>query len=175
MSTANPDLVQVYTKGVKAWFPDETLGWVSATVESREEEAGTIKIIFQDDHDSEKQHVFETKQSELGKITLPPLRNPPKMENTDDLTNLSYLNEPSVLHTIKTRYDQHHIYTYSGIVLIAANPFARVSMYEPEMIQKYSGSRREELEPHLFAIAEDAYRCMIRDSKNQTIIVSGER
>ncbi|CAO3687206.1 unnamed protein product [Rhizopus stolonifer] len=47
-------------------------------------------------------------------------------------------------------------------------------MYEPEMIQKYSGSRREELEPHLFAIAEDAYRCMIRDSKNQTIIVSGE-
>ena len=48
-------------------------------------------------------------------------------------------------------------------------------MYEPEMIQKYSGSRREELEPHLFAIAEDAYRCMIRDNKNQTIIVSGER
>lgn len=80
-----------------------------------------------------------------------------------------------MLHTIKTRYDQHHIYTYSGIVLIAANPFARVSLYDPEMIQKYSGSRREDLEPHLFAIAEDAYRCMIRDNKNQTIIVSGER
>ncbi|KAG1058152.1 hypothetical protein G6F43_000039 [Rhizopus delemar] len=174
MSSANLDLVQVYTKGVKAWFPDNVLGWTSATVISREEEADTIKIVFQDDNDSEKQHVFEAKQAELGQATLPPLRNPPKMENTDDLTNLSYLNEPSVLHTIKTRYDQHHIYTYSGIVLIAANPFARVSMYEPEMIQKYSGSRREELEPHLFAIAEDAYRCMIRDNKNQTIIVSGE-
>ncbi|KAG0793223.1 hypothetical protein G6F57_003949 [Rhizopus arrhizus] len=174
MSSANLDLVQVYTKGVKAWFPDNVLGWTSATVISREEEADTIKIVFQDDNDSEKQHIFEAKQAELGQVTLPPLRNPPKMENTDDLTNLSYLNEPSVLHTIKTRYDQHHIYTYSGIVLIAANPFARVSMYEPEMIQKYSGSRREELEPHLFAIAEDAYRCMIRDNKNQTIIVSGE-
>ncbi|KAI9245964.1 P-loop containing nucleoside triphosphate hydrolase protein [Sporodiniella umbellata] len=174
MSTSNPDLVQVYTKGVKAWFPDDTLGWVSATVESKEEETDTIKIIFQDDLDSEKQHIFETKKAELDHVSLPPLRNPPKMENTDDLTNLSYLNEPSVLHTIKTRYDQHHIYTYSGIVLIAANPFARVSLYEPEMIQKYSGSRREDLDPHLFAIAEDSFRCMIRDGKNQTIIVSGE-
>jgi myosin heavy subunit len=59
--------------------------------------------------------------------------------------------------------------------LIATNPFARVPLYEPEIIQKYSGSRRGDLEPHLFAIAEDAYRCMIRDNKNQTIIVSGER
>lgn len=80
-----------------------------------------------------------------------------------------------VLHTIRTRYDQKIIYTYSGIVLIAANPFARVSLYDPEIIQQYSGSRRGDLDPHLFAIAEDAYRCMIRQQQNQTIIVSGER
>lgn len=80
-----------------------------------------------------------------------------------------------VLNTIKTRYEEKNIYTYSGIVLIATNPFARVPLYEPEIIQKYSGTRRGDLEPHLFAIAEDAYRCMIRDNKNQTIIVSGER
>jgi myosin-5 len=43
------------------------------------------------------------------------------------------------------------------------------------MIQQYSGSRRGDLDPHLFAIAEDAYRCMIRQQQNQTIIVSGER
>lgn len=70
---------------------------------------------------------------------------------------------------------QHNIYTYSGIVLIAANPFARVQLYEPDIIQQYSGRRRGELEPHLFAIAEDAYRCMIREQANQTIVVSGER
>lgn len=80
-----------------------------------------------------------------------------------------------VLHTIRTRYQQRDIYTYSGIVLIATNPFARVTLYEPEVIQQYSGRRRGELPPHLFAIAEDAYRCMIREGKNQTIIVSGER
>ena len=80
-----------------------------------------------------------------------------------------------MLHTIKIRYGQRQIYTYSGIVLIAANPFDRVRLYEPDIIQQYSGRRRGELEPHLFAIAEDAYRCMIREQSNQTIIVSGER
>jgi myosin-5 len=70
---------------------------------------------------------------------------------------------------------QHLIYTYSGIVLIAVNPFDRVSLYGPDIVQQYSGKRRGELEPHLFAIAEDAYRCMTREEINQTIVVSGER
>ena len=80
-----------------------------------------------------------------------------------------------VLNTIRTRYFQHNIYTYSGIVLIAMNPFAKVSLYEADIIQQYSGKRRGELEPHLFAIAEDAYRCMVREKSNQTVVVSGER
>ncbi|KAK9456339.1 P-loop containing nucleoside triphosphate hydrolase protein [Dipodascopsis uninucleata] len=79
------------------------------------------------------------------------------------------------MHAIRMRYQQLSIYTYSGIVLIATNPFQRIdSLYSPDIIQMYSGKRRGELEPHLFAIAEDAYRCMIRDSNNQTIVVSGE-
>jgi myosin-5 len=107
--------------------------------------------------------------------SLPPLRNPPILETTEDLTSLSFLNEPAVLHAIRMRYAQLNIYTYSGIVLIATNPFQRVdNFYTPDIIQAYSGKSRGELEPHLFAIAEDAYRCMLRDEKNQTIVVSGE-
>lgn len=79
------------------------------------------------------------------------------------------------MNTIRTRYLQHLIYTYSGIVLIAVNPFDRVSLYDSDVVQQYSGRRRGELDPHLFAIAEDAYRCMIREKSNQTIVVSGER
>jgi myosin-5 len=60
-------------------------------------------------------------------------------------------------------------------VLIAVNPFQRVTLYGPEIIQAYSGRKRGELEPHLFAIAEDAYTAMSRDGMGQTIIVSGER
>ena len=55
------------------------------------------------------------------------------------------------------------------------NPFQRVNIYGPEIIQAYSGTRREEVEPHLFAIAEDAYTAMRKDGTGQTIIVSGER
>ncbi|KAG1079172.1 hypothetical protein G6F42_023896 [Rhizopus arrhizus] len=97
MTGSNLELIEVYSEGIKAWFPDEELGWVSASVVSKQVDAKSAKISFQDDMDAEKQHVFEASITDIesNKVSLPPLRNPPKMENTDDLTNLSYLNEPS--------------------------------------------------------------------------------
>ena len=101
--------------------------------------------------------------------------NPAMLEASDDLTNLSHLNEPAVLQAIKLRYAQKEIYTYSGIVLIATNPFARVdSLYVPGMVQVYAGKHRASQAPHLFAIAEEAFADMLRDGHNQTIVVSGE-
>ncbi|KAI9244449.1 P-loop containing nucleoside triphosphate hydrolase protein [Sporodiniella umbellata] len=167
--------IQVYTQGIQAWFTDKEEGWISARWVDTKTDKEKVVLRFLDEH--EREHVFESTLDQLEKTQgsqLPPLRNPPKIEYTDDLTNLSYLNEPSVLNTIKTRYMQHLIYTYSGIVLIAINPFDRVSLYEPDIVQQYSGKRRGELEPHLFALSEEAYRCMIREQKNQTIVVSGE-
>ncbi|KAI8068662.1 P-loop containing nucleoside triphosphate hydrolase protein [Gongronella butleri] len=169
-------LVAAYTKGTKAWFTDDIEAWVSATCVSKVTAADKVKLVFEGDAD-QKTYEFEATLDEIEKTqgaSLPPLRNPPKLEYNDDLTNLSHLNEPGVLHTIRTRYMQRLIYTYSGIVLIAVNPFDRVALYDPDTVQQYSGKRRGELEPHLFAIAEDAYRCMIREQSNQTIVVSGE-
>lgn len=63
-----------------------------------------------------------------------------------------------VLQAIKLRYAQKEIYTYSGIVLIATNPFAKVdSLYVPDMVQIYTGKQRSSQAPHLFAIAEEAF------------------
>lgn len=63
-----------------------------------------------------------------------------------------------VLQAIKLRYAQNEIYTYSGIVLIATNPFARNdSLYVPAMVQVYAGKQRSSQAPHLFAIAEEAF------------------
>ncbi|KAI9276250.1 P-loop containing nucleoside triphosphate hydrolase protein [Sporodiniella umbellata] len=168
--------VEVYTQGTKAWFEDEKEAWISTTCTHTSIDDSLFRLVFKSDQ-SEKEYIVESAFAELEKTggsSLPPLRNPPKMEYTDDLTNLSYLNEPAVLNTIRTRYMQRLIYTYSGIVLIAMNPFDRVALYDPDIVQQYSGRRRGELEPHLFAIAEDAYRCMIREQVNQTIVVSGE-
>ncbi|KAG0251679.1 Myosin type-2 heavy chain 1 [Mortierella polycephala] len=168
--------LDAYAKGTKCWFIDDKEGWISAALTTKDVAAdGKVTLTFADDNG--KDHVFSstTAKIEADKgASLPPMRNPPLLEGTEDLTNLSYLNEPAVLSNIKTRYSLCNIYTYSGIVLIAANPFARVNLYSQDIIQAYSGRRRGELEPHLFAIAEDAYRCMIRDEKNQTIVVSGE-
>ncbi|KAF9382462.1 Myosin type-2 heavy chain 1 [Podila verticillata] len=168
--------LETYVKGTKCWFTDDKEGWISAALTTKDVAAdGKVTLTFVDDNG--KDHVFSStlvKIQEANNANLPPMRNPPLLEGTEDLTNLSYLNEPAVLSNIKTRYSHCNIYTYSGIVLIAANPFARVNLYTQDIIQAYSGRKRGELEPHLFAIAEDAYRCMIRDEKNQTIVVSGE-
>lgn len=171
--------LSAYEAGTRAWFPDEAHGWISATLRASPAiEGDAVTLTFDVDETGEERTVRTT----LAKLEapggaekeLPPLRNPPMLEAADDLTVLSHLNEPSVLHTIMNRYQQRTIYTYSGIVLIAVNPFFSLNLYSPEIIQMYAGRRRGELEPHLFAVAEDAYRCMIRDRRNQTIVVSGE-
>ncbi|KAI8850373.1 P-loop containing nucleoside triphosphate hydrolase protein [Chytridium lagenaria] len=119
---------------------------------------------------------------------LPPLKNPEIMDLADDLPNFptfttfkpcAFLDvidsklRPAVFWGVKTRFGNRYIYTYSGIVLIAMNPFEYIDMYSVEVMREYAGKRRDELEPHLFAVAEEAYRAMLQ-GKNQSIIVSGE-
>ncbi|KAJ2725987.1 Myosin type-2 heavy chain 1 [Coemansia sp. Benny D115] len=108
---------------------------------------------------------------------LPPLCNPPFLDCTEDLTALSYLHEPAVLYNLRSRYEQQQIYTYSGVVLVAMNPFHAVPLYTPEYMALYARGRQgsgQSEEPHLFAIAESAYRGMVNNRRNQTIIVYGE-
>ncbi|KAL6939745.1 Myosin type-2 heavy chain 1 [Hanseniaspora osmophila] len=178
-----------YDVGTRCWYPNKEQGWIGGEItknsfdqasglfslELKLENNEVVKIETKNLESVEANLNATTSTDSPSKETLPLLRNPPILESTEDLTSLSYLNEPAVLHAIKTRYAQLNIYTYSGIVLIATNPFDRVEqLYTQDMIQAYAGRRRGELEPHLFAIAEEAYRLMKTDYKNQTIVVSGE-
>lgn len=170
-------MVSSYDVGTRCWYPDATLGWIGVTVTKNEQVApDKHRLELASETDSDVVFVVEAANlDDENNDKLPPLRNPPILEAAEDLTSLSYLNEPAVLHAIKLRYLQLNIYTYSGIVLIATNPFQRIDqLYLQDIIQAYAGKRRDELDPHLFAIAEDAYRCMKMDGNNQTIVVSGE-
>ncbi|KAK9692967.1 Myosin type-2 heavy chain 1 [Basidiobolus ranarum] len=167
-------LLEVYEKDTQVWLQDQEEGWVNGQIISKKIEGTSVYFEIKNDKDQIINQEYNLEKVQTKQVELPPLCNPPILEGIDDLTNLSYLHEPAVLHNIRTRYTQREIYTYSGIVLIACNPFHKVSLYSPEAIKEYSGKSRGELKPHLFAISEDAYRCMIREQQNQTIVVSGE-
>ncbi|XP_043693933.1 myosin-1-like isoform X1 [Telopea speciosissima] len=98
--------------------------------------------------------------------------NPDILDGVDDLMQLSYLNEPSVLYNLQYRYTQDMIYTKAGPVLVAINPFKEVSLYGNDYIEAYKCKSMDS--PHVYAIADTAIREMIRDEVNQSIIISGE-
>ncbi|KAJ4483037.1 P-loop containing nucleoside triphosphate hydrolase protein [Lentinula edodes] len=178
----------IYSKGTQVWFEDKEQGWIRGEVLScllSAEEDGIVELKFLNER--HKETTLKTTLKEIARNatkdtrkTLPHLCNAPEYDQVNDLTQLPHLNEPSILHVIHNRYTTHkQLYTYSGIVLVAINPFTDVPIYGQNVIQMYAGAagkKRDELnlEPHLFTIAEEAYRAMQRDSQDQTIIVSGE-
>ncbi|XP_020242077.1 myosin-1-like [Asparagus officinalis] len=98
--------------------------------------------------------------------------NPSILDGVDDLMQLSYLNEPSVLYNLQYRYARDMIYTKAGPVLVAINPFKDVHLYGSDFIDAYRHKVMEH--PHVYAIADTAIREMTRDEINQSIIISGE-
>ena len=97
-------------------------------------------------------------------------------EPPSDLTMLEQLHEPAVVFCLRHRYEAEHIYTYTGKILLALNPFQALSnLYGDDVMQQYwRQDYSERPPPHIYAIAEDAYRSMIRSNLNQSILVSGE-
>ncbi|XP_073106123.1 myosin-8 isoform X2 [Elaeis guineensis] len=91
------------------------------------------------------------------------------------MTKLAYLHEPGVLQNLRSRYDINEIYTYTGSILIAVNPFRKLPhLYESYMMEQYKGAAFGELAPHPFAVADAAYRLMRNEGLSQSILVSGE-
>ncbi len=107
--------------------------------------------------------------------------NPPKFTCCDDMANLTYLNDASVLHNLRDRYERWLIYvcscilfllidintysflqTYSGLFCVAINPYKRLPIYTLKVVLTYRGKKRTEVPPHLYAISDNAYSNMLR-------------
>ncbi|KAH8481034.1 hypothetical protein H0E87_031081 [Populus deltoides] len=148
--------------GSHVWVEDHDLAWLDGKVS---------KITGQD---------AEIEASNGKKVTAKLSKIYPKdMEapagGVDDMTKLSYLHEPGVLENLKTRYELNEIYTYTGNILIAINPFQRLPhLYDGHMMQQYKGAPFGELSPHVFAVADVSYRAMVIEGKSNSILVSGE-
>uniref|UniRef100_A0A4W4EA40 Myosin VB n=1 Tax=Electrophorus electricus TaxID=8005 RepID=A0A4W4EA40_ELEEL len=156
----------IYTR---VWIPDPEEVWKPAEIIKDYKEGDPILHLRLED-ESTLEYPVGPKDN-----PLPFLRNPDILVGENDLTALSYLHEPAVLHNLKVRFlESNHIYTYCGIVLVAINPYEQLQIYGEEVINAYNGQNMGDMDPHIFAVAEEAYKQMARDEKNQSIIVSGE-
>ncbi|TAQ89190.1 hypothetical protein B7494_g2481 [Chlorociboria aeruginascens] len=100
--------------------------------------------------------------------------NPAKFDKADDMAELTHLNEASVVHNLHMRYQADLIYTYSGLFLVAINPYCTLPIYTNEYINMYKGQTREETKPHIYAMADEAFRNLVEEGENQSILVTGE-
>uniref|UniRef100_A0A8D2QDF6 Myosin VC n=1 Tax=Zonotrichia albicollis TaxID=44394 RepID=A0A8D2QDF6_ZONAL len=160
------DPLEIYTYN-RVWIPDNEEVWQSAEI-TKNYKAGDSFLHVQLEDGTELSYPVDP-------AALPPLRNPDILVGENDLTALSYLHEPAVLHNLKIRFvESKLIYTYSGIILVAINPYKQLPIYGDAIIHAYSGQNMGDMDPHIFAVAEEAYKQMARNNKNQSIIVSGE-
>ncbi|XP_035538299.1 unconventional myosin-Va isoform X6 [Morone saxatilis] len=160
---------ELYTKCARVWIPDAEEVWKSAEL-TKDYKNGDASLQLMLEDGTNIEHTLDPKTK-----NLPYLRNPDILVGENDLTALSYLHEPAVLHNLKVRFvDSKLIYTYCGIVLVAINPYETLPIYGTDIINAYSGQNMGDMDPHIFAVAEEAYKQMARDERNQSIIVSGE-
>merc|ERR1711931_195198 len=98
--------------------------------------------------------------------------NPPKYVMREDVSNLTFLNDASVLYNLKARYQAKLIYTYSGLFCIVINPYKRYPIYTNRCVKIYMGKRRNEVPPHLFSICDGAYQNMNQGKElNSTVMI----
>nr|XP_009003707.3 unconventional myosin-Vc isoform X3 [Callithrix jacchus] len=160
-------VAELYTQYNRVWIPDPEEVWKSAEI-AKDYRVGDkiLRLLLEDG--TELDYSVDPE-------SLPPLRNPDILVGENDLTALSYLHEPAVLHNLRIRFAESKlIYTYSGIILVAMNPYKQLPIYGDAIIHAYSGQNMGDMDPHIFAVAEEAYKQMARNNRNQSIIVSGE-
>ncbi|NWH66271.1 MYO7A protein, partial [Geococcyx californianus] len=100
--------------------------------------------------------------------------HPTSIHGVEDMIRLGDLNEAGILRNLLIRYREHLIYTYTGSILVAVNPYQLLPIYSPEQIRLYTNKKIGEMPPHIFAIADNCYFNMQRNNKDQCCIISGE-
>merc|ERR1712142_159239 len=153
------DAMKPYDSKKSYWCPDGKGNYMECMLESND---GT-KAVVTCGHEKK---VF--KSSEVGQV------NPPKFEKCEDMANLTFLNDASVFYNLKVRFQAKLIYTYSGLFCIVVNPYKRYPIYTGTVVKMYLGKRRNEVPPHLWAITETAYRNMLTNGKDQSMLITGE-
>ncbi|XP_039313563.1 myosin heavy chain, muscle isoform X26 [Solenopsis invicta] len=154
------DQTKPYDAKKACWVPDEKEGYLLGEIKATKGDVVSVGLPGGETKDFKKDQLQQV--------------NPPKYEKAEDMSNLTYLNDASVLHNLKQRYYAKLIYTYSGLFCVAINPYKRFPVYTSRCAKLYRGKRRSEVPPHIFAISDGAYVNMLTNSENQSMLITGE-
>ncbi|KAL7890978.1 hypothetical protein AOLI_G00004540 [Acnodon oligacanthus] len=157
----NPATQADWTAKRLVWVPSERHGFEAASVREERGEEVVVEL-------AENGKKALVNKDDIQKM------NPPKFSKVEDMAELTCLNEASVLHNLKDRYYSGLIYTYSGLFCVVINPYKNLPIYSENIIEMYRGKKRHEMPPHIYAISESAYRCMLQDREDQSILCTGE-
>lgn len=97
------------------------------------------------------------------------------IEGVEDMAELGDLHEGAIMHNLYLRYQHNIIYTYIGSILASVNPYKNIpGLYDCPTVESYSKHRLGEISPHIFALANECYRCLWKRLENQCVLISGE-
>ncbi|KRG02613.1 uncharacterized protein Dmoj_GI17055, isoform Y [Drosophila mojavensis] len=154
------DQSKPYDSKKSCWVPDEKEGYLLGEIKATKGDIVSVGLPGGETKDFKKDQLQQV--------------NPPKYEKAEDMSNLTYLNDASVLHNLRQRYYHKLIYTYSGLFCVAINPYKRYPVYTNRCAKMYRGKRRNEVPPHIFAISDGAYVDMLTNHVNQSMLITGE-
>ncbi|ROI38990.1 Myosin-9 [Anabarilius grahami] len=143
------------------WVPSERLGFEPGSVKEEHGDEVLVELA-----DSGKK--VRVNKDDIQKMNLP------KFSKVEDMAELTCLNEASVLHNLKERYYSGLIYTYSGLFCVVINPYKNLPIYSEEIVEMFKGKKRHKMPPHIYAITDMAYRSMLQDREDQSILCTGE-
>uniref|UniRef100_A0A4W6CBI3 Myosin XVIIIA n=1 Tax=Lates calcarifer TaxID=8187 RepID=A0A4W6CBI3_LATCA len=156
----------------QAWYGSEKVwlvhkdGFSLATVVKTE--AGSLpegKVKIKLEHDGT---ILDVDEDDIEKA------NPPSYDRSEDLASLLYLNESSVMHCLRQRYGGNLIHTYAGPNMVVINPLCTPSMYSEKVMHMFKGCRREDSAPHIYSVAQSAYRNLLTTRQDQSIVLLGK-
>ncbi|XP_034384776.1 unconventional myosin-XVIIIa isoform X6 [Cyclopterus lumpus] len=156
---------QVWYGSEKVWLVHKN-GFSLATVVKTE--AGSLpegKVKIKLEHDGT---ILEVDEDDVEKA------NPPSSNRSEDLASLLYLNESSVMHCLRQRYGGNLIHTYAGPNMVVINPLSTPSMYSEKVMHMFKGCRREDSAPHIYSVAQSAYRNLLTTRQDQSIVLLGK-
>ncbi|CAG0921158.1 unnamed protein product, partial [Notodromas monacha] len=158
-------VVQSRNEGDYIWIEPLTRREFDVAIGGRVIAAEGRKILVQDDDNQEQWLTPERRIKAM---------HPTSVQGVEDMISLGDLHEAGILRNLLIRYNEHLIYTYTGSILVAVNPYQILPIYTGEQIKLYRDKKIGELPPHIFAIGDNAYSHMRRFRQDQCVVISGE-